>query len=151
MPIQEERREEDIQIREPLSLQFLKQFMNPDDDSLPANSQLPSTMTTPMAEMAVMETLWAGMIRHQLTKADEYCKLLPEELQEAYKEKIEIFKKEHYADYPETKKPVLASTVLRKHISLYSLSILGQHQKDTKEISQSIIESIGIPGEKNDA
>ena len=103
-----------------------------------------------MAEMAVMETLWAGMIRHQLTKADEYCKLLPEDEQEAYKERIDTFKKEHYTDYPEVKKPIFASTVLRKHISLYSLSILGQHQKDTKEISQSIIESIGIPGEKND-
>ena len=150
MPVPKERREEDILVREPLSLQFLKQFMNPDDESLPANSQLPSTMTTPMAEMAVMETLWAGMIRHQLTKAEEYCVNLPDEQQEHYKKRIDIFKREHYTDYPEIRKPVLASTVLRKHISLYSLSILGQHQKDTKEISQSIIESIGMPGEKNE-
>ena len=150
MPKEVEKREEDVLTKEPWSVLFLKQFMKPDDDSLPANSQLPSTMTTPMAEMAVMEELWAGMIAHQVNKAFEYCAKLPVGDQEFYKKRIESFQKEHYYDYPDCKKPMLASTTLRKHISLYSLSILGKHQQDTKEITQSMIESMGVPGEKQE-
>jgi hypothetical protein len=148
MPKEVEKREEDISAKEPWSIVFLKQFMKPDDDSLPANSQLPSTMTTPMAEMAVMEELWAGMISHQVVKAFEYCEDLPQDKQKHYRLRIEAFQKEHYYDYPDCKKAILASTTLRKYISLYSLSILGKHQQDTKEISQSMIESMGVPTEK---
>ena len=150
MPKQEERREEDALRREPIWAQLIRDFRNPDEESLPANSQLPATMTTPMAEMAVMETLWAGMIAHQLVKADEYYLKLPDSEQDAYKSRIEIFKREHYWDYPDCKKPIFAATTLRKHISLYSLSILGKHHQDAKDISQSIIESMNVMGDKDE-
>jgi hypothetical protein len=148
MPKEVEKREEDVLTKEPFSLLFLKHFMKPDDESLPANSQLSSTMTTPMAEMAVMEELWSGMIAHQVVKAFEYCAELPEAMQKGYKLRIEAFQKEHYYDYPDCKKPILSSTTLRKYISLYSLSILGKHQQDSKDIAQVMIESMGVPTEK---
>jgi hypothetical protein len=144
--------EEDIEVKEPLVITFLKQFQNPSEDSLPANTCLPYTMTTPMAEMAVMEELRASMIEHQLNKAEIYCSELPENEQAAYHKRIEAFKDEHYLKnkegQPDLKRPIFASTTLRKYIALYSLSIKGMHHDDTKDLSQSMIESMGVTENK---
>lgn len=147
--------EEDVEVQEPLVVKFLKQFQNPSEESLPANTCLPYTMTTPMAEMAVMEQIRAGMIEHQLNNAEIYCLELPQDQQEAYKKRIMAFKNEHYykdkEGEPDLKRPIFSSTTLRKYIALYSLSIKGLHHDDTKELSQSLIESMGVSENKEAA
>jgi hypothetical protein len=144
MPKEREIREEDNDERVPWHIQFMRDFQKPDDDSLPANTQLSYTMTTSMAELSVMEDVWADMIWHQVSKAREHCATLDGKDKETYQIRIDAFIEEHYIeDKAGNLKPKFAATALRKMIGLYSLSILGKHHDDTKELSQSMIESIG--------
>jgi hypothetical protein len=151
MPKEREIREEDVGERVPWHIQFMRNFQKPDDDSLPANTQLSYTMTTSMAELSVMEDVWADMIWHQVSKAKEYCDTLEGNDKIIYQRRIDNFIDEHYVEDKEgVLKPKFASTSLRKMISLYSLSILGKHHDDTKELSQSMIESIGGLADKQE-
>lgn len=153
MPNENEYREEDAGAKEPWAVSLLRQIQNPDDEYLPANTQLPYTMATPMAELATIEQVWGGLIRHQIAKAKLYKLTLGAEKQSAYQTRIDTFIAEHFVQAKDggydLNRPKLASTALRKYISLYSLSVLGKHIGDIKEIGKAMIESSNVAGDIN--
>jgi hypothetical protein len=154
-----EAREEDAISKEPWQIQLVKHTQTPPRESLSANTILPSTLTTPMAEMATIEMAWIKMIEHQLIKAELYMATLPvisldvdgqphQVTQTEYKERIEAFKKEHYADYDDgngdCKEFILISAELRHQIYMHSLSVMGKHHDDAQDMGKTVIESMGI-------
>jgi hypothetical protein len=143
-----EKREEDTLNRVPWQVRLVQNTQLPPKESLSANAFLPSTITTPMAEMATIEKAWVMMIEHQIAKAKIYKSTLPIDKQVAYQEKIDAFEDTHYEINEKGEREfILLSTELRNQIYMHSLSITGAHHDDVQDMGKTIIESMGIKEE----